>query len=159
MKAHIGVDTASGLVHTVTTTAANTADVTEAANLLHGEESHVYADAGYTGVAKREEIVSDEAKRQVEWYVAEKRGTIDAMPEGKLKEQAKKVEKLKAQIRALGEHPFRVVKCQFGYVKVRFRGLAKNTAQIITLFALSNLSMARYKLLAMTGKLRPQLAW
>jgi IS5 family transposase len=74
------------------------------------------------------------------------------------KEQAKKVERLKAQIRAKVEHPFRVVKRQFGYVKVRFRGLAKNTAQIVTLFALSNLWMARYKLLAQAGELRPPLA-
>ena len=159
MKAHIGADVESGLVHTVTTTAANAADISEAANLLHGKESHVYADAGYTGVAKREEIVNDKNKSKVEWYVAEKRGKIEAMPEGRLKKQAKRVERLKAQIRAKVEHPFRVVKRQFGYVKVRFRGLAKNTAQIVTLFALSNLWMARHKLLAQAGKLRPQWVW
>ncbi|GAC1436196.1 MAG: hypothetical protein NVSMB6_32530 [Burkholderiaceae bacterium] len=56
MKAHIGVNSAGGLVYSVTTTAANVADITEAMNLLHGEESHAYADAGYTGVAKCEEI-------------------------------------------------------------------------------------------------------
>jgi IS5 family transposase len=158
MKAHIGADAESGLVHTVRTTSANAADITEAAKLLHGEERYAYADAGYTGVAKREEIATEEAKSQVEWYVAEKRGKIEAMAEGKLKEQAKKVERLKAQIRAKVEHPFRVVKRQFGYVKVRFRGLTKNTAQIVTLFALSNLWMARYKLLVRAGELRPQLA-
>jgi len=56
------------------------------------------------------------------------------------------------------EHPFRVIKRQFGLIKVRFRGLAKNTAHVITLFALSNLWMARRRLLAMTGALRPQFA-
>lgn len=160
MKAHIGVDSAGGLVHSVTTTAANVADITETAKLLHGEEEAVWADAGYTGVAKREEITTDEGKSQIDWQVAAKRGMIAAMPEGVFKEGAKKVEKLKAQIRAKVEHPFRVIKRQFGYVKVRFKGLAKNGAQVVTLFALSNLWMARHVLRAriMTGELRPQVA-
>ena len=60
------------------------------------------------------------------------------------------------KIRHVEEHPFRVVKCVFGYVKVRFKGLAKNTAQVITLFALANLYLVRKHLLPNTGKLRPQ---
>jgi IS5 family transposase len=158
MKAHIGADAESGLVHTVTTTAANVADVAQAAELLHGRETYAYADAGYTGVAKREEIVGDKRKSRVEWCVADKRGKLKALPP-RQREQARQVERLKAQIRAKVEHPFRVIKRQFGYVKVRFRGLAKNTAQIVTLFALSNLWMVRRSLLVKTGKLRPQLAW
>lgn len=160
MKAHIGVDSASGLVHSVTTTAANVADITETAKLLHGKEEAVWADAGYTGIAKREEIATDETKSRIDWQVAAKRGTIEAMPEGALKEETKKVEKLKAQIRAKVEHPFRVIKRQFGYVKVRFKGLAKNGAQVLTLFALSNLWMARHRLRAriITGELHPQVA-
>jgi IS5 family transposase len=94
----------------------------------------------------------------VEWCVADKRGKLKALPP-RQREQARQVERLKAQIRAKVEHPFRVNKRQFGYVKVRFRGLAKNTAQIVTLFALSNLWMVRRSLLVKTGKLRPQLAW
>lgn len=158
MKAHIGVDSAGGLVHSVTTASANVADITEAVNLLHGEEECAWADAGYTGVAKREEIVADKTKSRIERQVAAKRGMIAGMPEGAVKVHARKVEKLKAQIRAKVEQPFRVVKRQFGYVKVRFKGLAKNPVQIVTLFMLSNLWMARHCLLVGTGDLRAQHA-
>lgn len=80
------------------------------------------------------------------------------MPEGPEQRSIEKDEKRKASIPAIVEHPFRVVKCQFDYVKVRFKGLAKNTARVVTLFALSNLWMARKRLLAMTRKVRPQVA-
>lgn len=149
MKAHIGADTESGLVHTVTTTAANAADVTQVENLLHGKEMTVHADAGYTGAQKR-------VKRKVTWHIAAKRSAIKAMKRSRLRRAVEALETLKSRIRARLEHPFRVVKRQFGYVKVRYKGLAKNTAQIVTLFALSNLWMARKRLLAMTGDLRPQ---
>ena len=150
MKAHIGADADSGLVHTVTTTAANEADVMVAEELLHGKEDVVYADAGYTGADKR--VV----RKNLRWEIAAKRGKVQAMQEGRAKRTLEKAEKRKASIRAKVEHPFRVIKRQFGLVKVRFRGLAKNTAHIVTLFALSNLWMARRKLMAMTGALRPQ---
>ena len=146
MKAHIGVDGDSGLVHTVVTTAANAADVSQVEHLLHGEETTVHGDAGYIGADKR---VAAERKR--EWHIAEKRGRVKAMEEGPLKEATKELETLKARFRARVEHPFRVVKRQFGFQKVRFKGLLKNTAQVMTLFALSNLWMARRDLLAMTG--------
>lgn len=151
MKAHIGVDVESGLVHTVTTTAANVADVVEIGKLLHGKEKTVYADAGYIGAEKREGMT----KRGRTWHIAAKRGSIKAMPEGALKDAAKHVEHMKAAVRSKVEHPFRVIKRQFGYQKVRFKGLAKNTAQILTLFALSNLWMARRILLASAGDVRP----
>ncbi len=73
------------------------------------------------------------------------------MSEGREKRALERREKSKASVRAKVEHPFRVIKRQFGLVKVRFRGLAKNTAHVITLFALSNLWMSRRRLLAMTG--------
>ncbi|MEO7432518.1 MAG: IS5 family transposase [Dokdonella sp.] len=152
MKAHIGVDVDSGLVHTVVTTAANEADIEVVDELLHGKEEVVYADAGYTGADKRVQ------RKRLKWQIAAKRGTIKAMKEGRAKAAAEKRETAKARIRARGEHPFRVVKCQFGMVKARFRGLAKNASQMVTLFALSNLWMARKKLMAMTGSLRPQFA-
>lgn len=148
MKAHIGVDVESGLVHTVTTTPANMGDVTEVTKLLHGKEKTVYADAGYQGAEKRA------AKRGRTWYIAAKRGRVKAMPEGELKEAVKHTEHMKAAVRSKVEHPFRVVKRQFGYQKVRFRGLFKNTAQVLTLFALSNLWMARRTLLASAGEVR-----
>jgi IS5 family transposase len=148
MKAHIGVDAEGGLVHTVTTTAANVADVVEVDKLLHGKEKAVYADAGYIGAQKRA------PKRGRRWYVAAKRGKVKAIEDEKLRDLTQQVEHAKASIRAKVEHPFRVIKRQFGYQKVRFKGLAKNTAQIQTLFALANLWMARSTLLA-AGEVRP----
>lgn len=144
MKAHIGVDADSGLVHTVVGTAANVNDVTQAKKLVHGEEADVFADAGYQGVAKREEVQDLE----VNWHVAMRPGKRRALdkstPMGSILD---KLEQTKARIRAKVEHPFRVIKRQFGYVKVKYRGLAKNTANLMTLFALSNLWMARRRLL------------
>ncbi|MEO6968015.1 MAG: transposase, partial [Rhodanobacteraceae bacterium] len=135
----------TGLVHTVTSTAANVADVTEVDKLLHGKEQRVYADAGYTGAEKYAR------KRGRRWYVAVKRGKLKAITDPQLRDLSEQIEHLKASIRAAVEHPFRVVKRQFGYVKVRYRGLAKNAAQVTTLFALANLWMARKSLLAATG--------
>jgi IS5 family transposase len=137
MKAHIGVDAQSGLVHTVTGTAANVADIAQTHALLHGEEKEVFADAGYLGVEKREELAPK--ARGIKWHVAAKRGKIKTMPEGLIKELTQKVEKLKAQVRAKVEHPFHIIKNLFGHRKTRYRGLAKNTAQLHILFALANL--------------------
>jgi IS5 family transposase len=151
MKAHIGVDDESGLVHSVVGTAANVADVTQVDKLLHGEENVVCADAGYTGVEKRPEHEG----RDVIWQVAARRSTYKKLDKRSVLYKAKrKIEKAKAQARAKVEHPFRVIKRQFGYTKVRFRGLVKNTAQLVTLFALSNLWMARRHLLTNTGEVR-----
>jgi len=136
MKAHIGADRASQLVHTVVATAANVADIAKAAELLHGQEPQVHADAGYTGVAKRAEIVALE--RQLDWQIACKRGIIKALAEGAEKEAVKAVEKAKASVRAYVEHPFHIVKNIFGHRKVRYRGLAKNGHQLYTLFGLAN---------------------
>lgn len=142
MKAHIGVDADSGLVHTVVGTAANVNDVTQGHALLHGQEEVVFADAGYQGAMKREEATG------VQWQVAMRLGKRKALDKSHpIDALTETIEKLKASIRAKVEHPFRVIKRQFGFVKVRYRGLAKNTAQIETLFALSNLWMARRRIL------------
>ena len=154
MKAHIGVDADSGLVHTVRGTPANVNDVIEGNSLLHGEETVVFADAGYQGADKR-----PDAKAGTDWQVAMKPGKRRALDKstelGQLSEQ---IEKLKASVRAKVEHPFRVIKRQFGHLKVRYRGLKKNTAQLITLFALSNLWMVRKKLKVLDGQVRPKVA-
>ncbi len=152
MKAHIAVDADSGLVHTVTTTAANEADVEQVADLLHGKEEQVWADSGYRGAQTRV------SKADLQWHIAARPSDMAKMPEGRSKTRAKKQEHRKASVRAKVEHPFRVIKCQFGLVKVRFKGLAKNTAHVITLFALSNLWMARKRLMAMMGAVRAQAA-
>ena len=141
MKAHVGVDADSGVVHTLTGTAANVSDISETHRLLHGQEKRGHVDSGYTGVEKRAEIVA--RFPHVVWQVAAKRGRIKAMAEGPRKEVAQALEKCKAQLRAYVEHPFHVVKNLFRHRKVRYRGLAKNTAQLHTLFALANLVIAK----------------
>ena len=150
MKAHIGVDKDSGLVHTLTTTAANVSDISQTPALLHGQEQDVWADAGYVGVEKREDmqeaLVANE--QTVQWHVAKRRKTIEKRADGWQKCMAQAYETLKARVSAYVEHPFHVVKNIFKYKKTRYKGLAKNDAQLNVLFALSNLYMVR-------GELRP----
>ena len=146
MKAHIGADAESGLVHTVTTTAANVADITETAALLHGEEQTVFADAGYTGAEKREELQG----LVVDWQIAARRSTVKKIdPKRPLRAVLDALEHAKASIRAKVEHPFHVVKNLFRHRKARYKGLVKNTAQVVMLFGLANLVLAKNKLLTL----------
>ena len=139
MKVHIGVDADTGLVPSVSTTAANAHDVTEAHNLLHGGETVVCCDAGYQGVHKREENLG----REVDWQVAMRPGQRRRLEPGSDGELAGR---LKATVRAKVEHPFLKVKRLFGYGKVRYRGLAKNTERLSLLFGLGNLLTAEGQL-------------
>jgi len=143
MKAHIGVDAQSGLVHTLVGTAANVHDVTQAQALLHGDETDVFGDAGYRGVEKREENL----ELPVTWHVAMRHGKRKQLPGTPLGELMEKVEQAKASIRAKVEHPFHVVKNLFHHRKTRYKGLAKNTAQLFSLFGFANLMLARRWLL------------
>lgn len=138
---------ASGLLAWwLTTTAANAHDITQAHALLHGEEEMVFADSGYRGVEKREEI--QEQHPDVDWQIAMTPGKRKALNKNKPGHALRdKLEKLKASIRAKVEHLFRVIKCQFGHSKARYRGLAKNTNQLLVMFALSNLWMVRKRIL------------
>lgn len=138
MKAHIGVDAHSGLVHSVIGTAGNVADVTQAQALLHGDENTAFGDAGYQGIEKRPESL----EQPVSWQVAMRPGKRRALSRSEEDEQQEWLEQTKASIRAKVEHPFRIVKCLFGHRKVRYRGLFKNTCQLLTLFGLSNLVQA-----------------
>jgi IS5 family transposase len=147
MKAHIGVDAVSGLVHTVVGTAANVADIVKTAELLHGEEKTLHADAGYIGVEKREEMQG----KELEYYVAEKRSVVEKLPEGPERESVKALEKAKAQVRAIVEHPFHVLKNLFKHRKTRYRGLKKNASQLFSLFGLANLVLAKRWLLPPQG--------
>lgn len=143
MKAHIGADAESGLVHTVVGTSGNVHDVTQGNSLLQGQESVAFGDAGYQGVEKRAD-----AKSGIQWHIAMRPGKRKALnKDNEADALIDKAEKLKAGIRAKVEHPFRVIKRQFGFMKVRYRGLEKNTAQLITLFALPNLWMVRTELI------------
>ncbi len=148
MKAHAGVDADSGLVHSLVTTAANVHDVTQAHALLHGAETDAYGDSAYRGVDKRPQVQA--LHPQVRWHVAMMPSQRRRLDSGTLLGAVSAaLETLKARIRAKGEHPFRVIKCQFGHRKTRYRGLSKNTAQLHSLFALANLWMVRHRLLAM----------
>ena len=141
MKAHIAVDAYSGLVHHQVCTAANVHDLRVVDQLLHGREKHVFADSGYRGIEKWSR------RKRIRWSIAMTPGKRKALDMSKPIDALKdKVEYVKASIRAKVEHPFRVIKRQFGYAKARYRGLAKNAAQVTTLFMLSNLWMARRKL-------------
>lgn len=144
MKAHIGVDVESGLVHSLTTTAANTADINETHRLLHGKETWISADAGYTGAQKREELKG----LDVDWFIADKRSRVKAIENEALREVTVNLERLKAKVRARVEHPFHVIKNLFGFKKVRYKGLKKNHAQCQVLFALANVFLVRKRLLA-----------
>ena len=127
------------------------ADVEQVADLLHGKEEQVWADSGYRGAQTRVD------RQDLQWHIAARPSDLAKLPEGRRKAAAQKREHRKASVRAKVEHPFRVIKRQFGLMKVRFRGLAKNTAHVVTLFALSNLWMARRQLMAM-AVVRPQRA-
>ena len=135
MKAHIGVDAETGLVHSLAATAANVADITQVGRLLHGAEQQVHADAGYQGVEKRPE----HRARVLDWQVAMRPGRRRQLAAGSATAQ---MERRKAQVRAKVEHPFLYVKRHFGYGKVRYRGLAKNRERISLLLGFANLLIA-----------------
>ena len=143
LKAHIGADAESGLVHTMRTPSGNVHDVTEGNSLLQGEESLAFGDAGDQGITKRPDVNAN-----VIWHVAMRPGKRRALnKDNEADALLDQVKKLKSGVRAKVKHPFRVIQRQFGFVKVHYRGLKKNTAQLFTLFALSKLWLVRGKLM------------
>lgn len=140
MKAHIGVDAVTGLTHSLVATSANVADVTMSDYLVREDDKRVYGDAGYTGMWKH--LGEEKGDRNSRCCVAAKRGSIKKMKDGPRKTLLQAIEKEKASIRAKVEHPFHVVKNLFGYKKARYKGLAKNQAQLFSLFGLANLVLA-----------------
>ncbi|UGV31045.1 IS5 family transposase [Halopseudomonas aestusnigri] len=140
MKAHIGVDAATGLTHSLVATSANQADITVAAQLLRVDKEPVYADAGYTGLGKR---LAEDGITLPPLRIAARRSTIKKIEDGPEKQIMQRIEHCKASIRAKVEHPFHVIKNLFGHCKVRYRGMEKNQAQLFSLFALANLVLAK----------------
>lgn len=135
MKAHIGVDAQSGLTHSFTTTSAHEHDLNQAKQVLHGDEAFVFADSGYRGAEKREELKDVE----LDWHIAEIPSKVKALKQHpRINKTLLNIEYLKASIRAKVEHPFRIIKCQFGFTKARYRGLKKNDGKLAMLFALAN---------------------
>lgn len=159
MKAHIGADAKSGLVHSLHTTPAHQSDVAHTAELLHGEETQVFADAGYTGAPQRNEVIQAQTQGRmrpdVDWQIAQRRSTVRKLPDGHHKTLTQALERAKARVRARVEHAFHVLKNRFGHKKARYKGLAKNTAQLYTLFGLVNLALVKNKLLNLQGTPAP----
>lgn len=149
MKAHIGVDRKSGMVHTVEATAANQHDITCTSQLLHGEETVVYGDAGYTGVSERPEIKREHG--QVEWKIALRHSVLTRMKDGPERDAVLQAEHEKASVRAKVEHQFHIVKNLFGFRKVRYRGLAKNHSLLYILFASANLVLYSRQVVVQQG--------
>lgn len=132
-KGHIGVDDGTGYVHSVTATAANVHDLEEAVNLVRDDDEILYADAGYQGVEKRPEITKDEHCSKIEWRVAARKGRLKTMADHDRHQQSRQ-----AGVRAKVEHPFLVIKRDFGFTKTRYRGIGKNLNHLQVLFASAN---------------------
>jgi len=139
MKAHVGVDATSGLVHTVGVTTGKVHDAKVMDKLVREDDCAVYGDKGYASDEKRQAA----EKAGVLWAVKEK-----AKPRRKLTARQRARNRRFGSVRAKVEHVFRVLKCQFGYRKVRYRGIAKNGAQVFSLLALANLYLARRRLVS-----------
>ena len=139
LKAHIGVNMATGFVHTLVATAGNVSDVTLAHALLHGGEKVVIGDAGYQGVAKRPENI----ETKVQLHTAMKPSLRKALKKDKLGRITEKLEQTKASVRAKVKHCFHVVKRLFCHRRKRYRGRPKNTAQFYSLFAFANPVLAQ----------------
>ena len=136
MKAHIGVDARTGLTHRLVTTAANEHDLNKVGELLHGDENFIFSDSGYRGAQQRPALQDVKA----EWFIAEIPSKVKELKKHPRKNKdVLKLEHMKAGIRAFVEHPFRIIKCQFGFVKARYKGLGKNDNKLATLFALANI--------------------
>jgi len=136
MKAHTGVDAGTGYAHSLSVTAANTPDITEAVNLVRADDQVVYADAGYQGISHRDEVRGDEHLAHVEWRVAQRKSTLASMP---VFDQH--LESRLASVRAKVEHVFLVIKRDFGFTKTRYRGLDKNRNHLFVLLTSANMLM------------------
>ena len=145
MKAHIGVDAGTGYVHSVTATAASVHDLDQIAHLVRADDDVVYADAGYQGAGKRPDVADDPHLSQVEFRIAARKSKLAAMagPD-------RAAESRKASVRAKVEHPFLIIKRDFGFTKTRYRGMAKNLNHLGVLFASANWVM-RARAVALMG--------
>ena len=138
MKCHVGVNAGSGLVHTITVTSANKHDITETANLIREDDEAVYGDSGYLGVQKRSEIQQNEHFSKVDFRINRRPKSLPKVSDHAI-DWERHIEHRKSSIRSKVEHVFRIIKCQFGYKKVVYRGLKKNENRLYALFACANL--------------------
>lgn len=138
MKCHIGVDAGSGLVHTMTVTAANVHDITQAAALIREDDEVVYGDSGYLGIEKRSEVTSDEHLSRIDYRINRRPSSLPEASENAINWE-RYIESRKSSVRCKVEHAFRIIKCQFGYRKTAYRGLMKNENRLYAMFACANL--------------------
>ena len=147
MKAHIGVDSKEGIVHSVCSTAASVSDVHMLPELLHGGEKKVWGDAGYQGQSEAIREAAPEAQDMTSRRVKTKAGVDEA---------EKSRNRTKARVRAKVEWPFRILKRVFGFTKVRYRGLKKNHEWLCAGFALANIYQHRRRLARANLRMAPQ---
>ena len=145
MKAHIGADAGTGYVHSVSATAANVHDLEQVADLVRDDDEVAYTDAGYQGAEKRPDITGDERRARIEFRVAARKSRL-----AKMAAHDRDVESRQAGVRAKVEHPFLIVKRDFGFTKTRYRGIAKNLNHLHVLFASANWLM-RARAVALMG--------
>jgi len=150
MKLHAGVDAGTGYIHTITATAANIHDITEAHNLIRPDDEVVYGDSGYLGIDTRDEIRNDPEKSKIDYRITKRPSHYRKIPEGFAREFEKYLERRKASVRAKVEYAFLLVKRQFGYRKTVYRGLKKNLHRLTMLICSANLLMC-----ARSGGWRP----
>lgn len=146
MKCHAGVDAGSGLVHTIRVTAANEHDVTAAAKLIRKDDEVVYGDSGYLGIQKRPEVKNDAHLSKIDYRINRRPRSLPKVSDNTI-DWERFIEYRKSSVRCKVEHVFRIIKCQFGYTKTRYRGLMKNENRLYAMFACANLYM-----LAMAGR-------
>ena len=138
MKCHIGVDAGSGLVHTITVTAANEHDITQAAALIREDDEVVYGDSGYLGIQKRPEVTNNEHLSSIDYRINRRPGSLPKVSDNAI-DWERYIENRKSSVRCKVEHAFRIIKCQFGYKKTVYRGLMKNENRLYAMFACANL--------------------
>ena len=141
LKCHIGVDAGSGYTHTITVTPANVHDITEASKLIRDDDEVVYGDSGYLGISKRPEIAQDEKKSKIDYRINVRIGKLRRHIGNVGNDWDRSIERQKSSVRSKVEHPFRFVKCVFGYHKAVYRGLLKNLNRLYMLFTSTNLLM------------------
>ena len=141
MKAHIGVDAGSGYVHSLTGTAANAHDITEAHNLIREDDEVIYGDSGYTGIEKRDEIKEDKHLSQIEYKIGRRPSMLNVKKDYAGIDWEREIEHRKASVRCMVEHPFLIVKRQFRFAKTVYRGIRKNLDRLYMLFASANILM------------------
>ena len=142
MKCHIGVDSGSGLVHTVTVTPANVHDITEAHKLLREDDDVAYGDSGYIGIEKRDEIKNNEHFSKIDFRINRRPKSLPQVSDHAI-DWERYIENRKSAVRCKVEHAFKIIKDTFGFRKIRYRGLAKNLHKLNVLFACANLLMVK----------------